>query len=97
MIADIDSNNEDELISPPGSLSKDELRRLTKGDVDSELADMYQKVAECSSHGYLALKAERCGIFGRKSDNATRLASLQFCKSSPRLFQKRREHPSCGC
>jgi hypothetical protein len=29
MIADNGSDNEDELISPPGSLSKDELRRLT--------------------------------------------------------------------
>jgi hypothetical protein len=48
---DSSSSEEEELESPPPMPSEDELRMITGGEDDGELADMYQHVAECPCHG----------------------------------------------
>ena len=50
---DDDEEEEEEMEpkSPPPIPSEDELRMITGGEGDLELADMYQHVAECPCHG----------------------------------------------
>lgn len=47
MIEDEGSDEEDELVSPPDTPTKDELRDLTQSDGNDDLTDMYHAVAGC--------------------------------------------------
>jgi hypothetical protein len=47
MIEDEGSDEEDELVSPPDTPTKDELRDLTQNDGNDDLTDMYHAVAGC--------------------------------------------------
>ena len=51
MIDDDGSDEEEELKSPPPMPSEDELRMITGGEDDEELAEAYGHVADCPCHG----------------------------------------------
>lgn len=78
MIDDDGSDEEDELKSPPGMPSKDELRHLTQSDGNDELADMYQAVAGCGCQNQPLPTVEKMWDIPQQPEkDAPRLAIVQ--------------------
>lgn len=51
MIADDGSDEEDDEPKSPPGLTDDELKAITEGEINEELAELYEKVAGCPCHG----------------------------------------------
>lgn len=78
MIDDEGSDEEDELTSPPGTPSQDELRQLTQGGGNDGLTDMYQSVASCPCQKHSLPTVEKMwDIPQRPEKDAPRLAIVQ--------------------
>ncbi|KIN07877.1 hypothetical protein OIDMADRAFT_16368 [Oidiodendron maius Zn] len=78
MIDDEGSDEEDELTSPPGTPSQDELRQLTQGGGNDGLTDMYQSVAGCPCQKHSLPTVEKMwDIPQRPEKDAPRLAIVQ--------------------
>jgi hypothetical protein len=78
MVDDEGSDEEDELTTPPGSPSKEELRQLTQSSGNHQLTDMYQSVAGCPCQNHAQPKAEKMWDIPKGTEmDAPRLAVVQ--------------------
>jgi hypothetical protein len=78
MIDDEGSDEEDELTSPPGTPSQDELRQLTQGGGNDQLADMYHSVADCPCQKHSLPTIEKMWDIPQNPEkDAPRLAIVQ--------------------
>lgn len=68
---------EDEPVSPPG-FTEEELKTITEGEVNEELAHLYEKVAGCPCHGVKGPPAEKVWEVPQKDGaHGPRLAVIQ--------------------
>lgn len=78
MVDDEGSDEEDELPSPPGTPSKDEMRHLTQTSGNDELADMYHQVAGCRCQNHSLPTVEKMWDVPQGPEkDAPRLAIVQ--------------------
>jgi hypothetical protein len=78
MVDDEGSDEEEELTTPPGSPSKEELRQLTQSSGNDQLTDMYQSVAGCPCQNHAQPKAEKMWDIPKGTGiDAPRLAVVQ--------------------
>lgn len=78
MVNDDGSDEEDELTTPPGSPSKEELRQLTQSSGNDQLTDMYQSVARCPCQNHAPPTVEKMWDIPQGPEkDAPRLAVVQ--------------------